>query len=222
MDAVIKVGGSLAEHAEALKALGVELSKIAKKHSFIVVPGGGKFADVVREYDKKFNLPPTYSHRLAILSMDQYGLLLSQLILDSCTFDGLEDASRFSDSKRVPVFLPSKLMFQENPLETSWDVTSDSIAAYFACRLHADKLILVTDVDGVFTENPLDHPDAKLLSEVSTEELLSRAERTSVDSFLPKLLLQHKLDCYVANGKYPERIHDILSGNKTTCTRILC
>jgi hypothetical protein len=221
MDAVIKVGGSLAEYPEALKALGIELHKIATECSFVVVPGGGRFADVVRAFDKKFILPPAVSHRLAILAMDQYGLVLSQIIPDSCTVDSLREARHLSEARKVPVFLPSKLMFQDDPLEASWSVTSDSIAAYIACRFLADKVILATDVDGIFTKDPKTHSDAKLMSEVSVAELLNRAGRTSVDRFLPILLSKNQLDCYVVNGKNPERINAVLSGQRTTYTRII-
>jgi aspartokinase-like uncharacterized kinase len=47
MDAVIKIGGSLAEDPAALRALCNRLGEIAKKYRIVVVPGGGKFADVV-------------------------------------------------------------------------------------------------------------------------------------------------------------------------------
>ena len=53
---MIKVGGSLLEAPQSLEALGLELSGLAKKHRFIVVPGGGKFADTVREQDARVRL----------------------------------------------------------------------------------------------------------------------------------------------------------------------
>ncbi len=220
MDAVIKVGGSLAEAPEVLKALCVELSRLAKEHSVVVVPGGGKFADAAREYDKKFNLPPVVAHRLAIVAMDQYGIVLSQLISDSCMCNKREDAQRFSKAGKVPIFLPSRLMFQDGALETSWDVTSDSIAAYIAEKLSTKKVILVTDVDGVFTKDPKTHADAKLMPEISVADLLRREKRTSVDKYLPKILSKSHVACYVVNGKYPERIKDLLSGEQTICTAV--
>ncbi len=218
MDAVIKVGGSLAETPEALKALCVELSRIAKDYSVVVVPGGGKFADAVREYDKKLKLPTVVAHRLAIAAMDQYGIVLSQLIPDSNMCYALADVQRFSKAGTIPIFLPSKLMFQDDALEASWDVTSDSIAAYIAERLNAKKVILATDVDGVFTNDPKKHADAKLLPEISMADLLSSAARTSVDKFLPKLLSKSQLECYVVNGKHPKRIRAVLSGEQAVCT----
>jgi len=120
----------------------------------------------------------------------------------------------------VPIFLPSRLMFQDDPLEHSWDVTSDSIAAYIASRLNTDKVILVTDVDGIFTSDPKKYSDAKLIKKLSTKKLLKLAQRTSVDKFLPKLLLNTQIDCYVVNGAYPERIEAILAGQHTICTLV--
>jgi hypothetical protein len=220
MDAVIKIGGSLAENPATLKTLCNRLSEIAKKHSVTVVPGGGKFTDAVREFDQRYALSADAAHRMAILGMDQFGLLLSQIIPNSCATYSLNAAKQLSKRKAVPILLPSRLMFKENPLEASWDVTSDSIAAYVASRLKADKVILVTDVDGVFKSDPKKDSVTKLISKLSTRELLAFAQRTSVDRFLPKLLQKTRLDCYIVNGAYPERIDAILAGQSTVCTLI--
>jgi aspartokinase-like uncharacterized kinase len=220
MDAVIKIGGSLAEEPERLRVLCAKLGEFAKKFAIVVVPGGGRFADVVRDFDQRFTLSSGISHRMAILGMDQFGLLLSQIIPDSCATYLLSDAKQLSEIRVVPVFLPSRLMFREEPLENSWDVTSDSIAAYVAGRLHVAKVVLVTDVDGIFTKDPKRHADATLIEQLSAEELLRLKQRTSVDRYLPKLLLEVQIDCYVVNGKHPERIEAVLAGQQATCTLI--
>jgi aspartokinase-like uncharacterized kinase len=220
MDTVIKVGGSLAEDPERLRALCAKLGEFAKKYAIVVVPGGGRFADVVRDFDKRFTLSGEIVHRMAVLGMDQFGLLLSQIIPNSCATYLLSAARQLSEIGVVPVFLPSRLMFREDPLENSWDVTSDSISAYVASRLHAAKVVLVTDVDGVFTEDPKRHADAVLIGRLSAEELLKLKQRTSVDRYLPKLLLESPIDCYVVNGNYPERIEAVLAGQQATCTLI--
>jgi len=220
MEAVVKVGGSLAEDPADLRTLCIKLGEIAKKHKIVVVPGGGKFADVVRVFDQQFALSRGISHSMAILGMDQFGLLLSQIIPGSRAIYLLDDVRQLSESGAVPIFLPSRLMFQEDPLGHSWTVTSDSIAAYIASRLHISKVILVTDVDGVFTNDPKKYSDAKLIKRLSTRELLRLAKRTSVDQFLPQLLSRAQVNCYVVNGKYPERIEAILAGQDATCTLI--
>jgi aspartokinase-like uncharacterized kinase len=219
VDAVVKVGGSLAEEPELLIGLCAKLSWLAERYSFVVVPGGGRFADVVRDSDERFNLSSRISHRMAILGMDQFGMLLAQITPNSCATYSLVDAKQLSETEAVPIFLPSRLLFKEDPLKNSWDVTSDSIAAYVAGRLQAAKLVLVTDVDGIFTEDP-DREDAVLVEQLSPEELLKFDKRTSVDRFLAEVLLESPVDCYVVNGKRPDRVEAVIAGQQTTCTLI--
>jgi hypothetical protein len=219
MDAtIVKVGGSLASYPEKLRTLCTKLSEFSKKHKMMVVPGGGEFADTVRSLDKRFNLSPVVSHRMAILAMDQYGLLLSDLLPHSSIIDNFENVQKTLDLDKLPVFLPSNFLFHENPLANSWDVTSDSIAVYIAQQLDAKRVILITDVNGVYTSDPKKFSDAKLTSQLSAQELLEMKKRTSVDKFLPKLLLQSKIRCFVVNGFYPERVEAVLDNRDTVCT----
>lgn len=220
MDAVVKVGGSLAENPKQLIALCTKLSRLAEKYKFVAVPGGGTFADVVRDLDKRFNLSSGVSHRMAILGMDQFGMLLAQITPDSCATHLLEDARQLAETGAVAIFLPSRLMFREDPLRNSWDVTSDSIAAYVAGRLQAAKLVLVTDVDGVFEKDPKTNEDAVLIERLSAEDLMKLGGRTSVDRFLGELLLEAPFDCYVVNGRHPDRIESVLAGYQDVYTLI--
>ena len=223
MDAVIvKVGGSLALRPVVLKKLCLKLSELSKTHRLIVVPGGGEFADTVRNLDKRFSLSPLTSHRMAILGMDQYGLMLAELLLNSQVVVDLDALHEALDCGKLPVLLPSAFLFSNDALETSWDVTSDSITVYLAKTLGLTQAILVTDVDGVFTCDPKKHVDAKLIPKVSATALLAETERTSVDKYLPNLLAECKMDCYVVNGLYPERVESILNGKETVCTLISC
>jgi hypothetical protein len=220
MDAVLKVGGSLAVHPASIKRLCVELTSLAKNYRILVVPGGGRFADTVRDFDKAYGLSDTAAHKMAVLAMDQFGLFLSDIAPNSGVFHSLNETKNIPRGT-LPIFLPSRLIFRKDPLEHSWDVTSDSIAAYIAGALHAEKLVLITDVDGIFTEDPKKTSSAKLLTRVFAEELLSWKRRTSVDRTLPKMLLRIKLDCYVVNGKHPRRVRAVLEGRKAVYTRII-
>ncbi len=221
MDAVIKVGGSLAEIHDALRALGRVLSHEAKRYRFVVVPGGGEFADAVRRLDERIGLSQSIAHRMAILSMDQYGLLLSGVFPNAVAAESLKAAQSSWAKKEVAILLPSKLLFTENPLPPSWDVTSDSIAAYLAAKFKAKKVVFVTDVDGIFNADPKRCSDSQLLKTITPLELSRFKDRTSVDKFLPKFLLSNALDCYVVNGRFPERVAAIFKGEETLCTRIL-
>ncbi len=159
------------------------------------------------------------SHRMAILAMDQYGLLLCGVVPEARACDSLKAVRDASGSGRLAVFLPSKFLSRSDPFEPSWDVTSDSIAAFIAHRLSAEKTVFVTDVDGIFIADPKSGETA-LLEEVSVETLLKLPSRTSVDRHLPRFLSVKPMDCYVVNGKYPDRVTAVLSGRTTVCTRI--
>ena len=218
--AVVKVGGSLAAKPEKLSILMKTLCGSLKESSAVVVPGGGEFADVVRVVDKRFYLSCEASHRMAILGMDQFGMLLADLTPNSVAVRAFKDVKDALDMGKLPIFLPSNMMFVEDPLENSWDVTSDSIALYIAHRLNASKVLLGTDVDGIYTADPKTAKNAELIEKISPTALLAMKQRTSVDKALPKLLGQWPIDCYVVNGLFPERFEAILDGKNTLCTLI--
>ena len=217
---LLKIGGSLAVYPEKLKKLCTSLSKLSEKHSIVLVPGGGEFADTVRKVDASFFLSSEIAHRMAILGMDQYGLLLSDLIVNSLTVDSLGAIKKAVASGKIPILLPSNLLFQDNVLENSWEVTSDAIAVYIAHLLSASKVILVSDVDGILSGDPKINSNAELIRKISADELLALKKRTSVDNFVPKLLLEWPLNCFVVNGLFPERVEAILVGRNTICTQI--
>jgi len=217
---IVKIGGSLALNPQKLRNLCCTLYDISKTRKIIIVPGGGEFADAVRALDKRFALSTYVSHQMAILAMDQYGYVLSDLIPNSCIIDNFGKIKTTFDSEKIPIFLPSKYFAKNNPLPNSWEITSDSIAIYFAVQLATSRVILLTDVDGIFTKDPKKSADAKLIPTLSIEEIDSFEERTSVDKYLPKLLAQLKIKCYVVNGQYPQRLQEILNRKKTVCTLI--
>jgi len=217
---IVKVGGSLALQPEKLRSLCRKLTELSNRHKLVVVPGGREFADIVRNLDLRFHLSPQVSHRMAILGMDQYGLLLADLLPSSCLVDKLERIQEISDSGKLPVFLPFATLSRDRTLESSWDVTSDSITVHVAGRLHASRAILVTDVDGIYNCDPKMFSDAKLIRALSAQDLLEMNVRTSVDKFFPKLLLEFQVACFVVNGFYPQRIEAILNGKKAMYTRI--
>lgn len=219
MEAVLKIGGSLAEDPPKLAKLCRELSAIAEAHRILIVPGGGQFADTVRKFDKVYRFSNIISHKMAILAMDQYGFFMSDITPNSHMSYSIDEINE-STKGTLPIFLPSQFMFREDPLEHSWNVTSDSIAAYIAGLLDAEKLLLVTNVDGIFSEDPKKSVDNKLIEELSAEELQGWNRRTSVDKAISKILLKTNMDCYVVNGGYPERIKLILENKKTVCTHV--
>jgi aspartokinase-like uncharacterized kinase len=217
MYVVVKVGGSLEPHKSALTKLMHTLVKLASKHAIIVVPGGGSFADKVREATSTYNLSDLVAHRMAILAMDQYGLLLSGLA-ERCTYThSLTEAKEEASKGSLPIYLPSRELLFDQTLEASWDVTSDSIAAYTAWRCGSDFLVLLKDVDGVFTADPKKNSKAKLIRSMSASALRGYG---CVDKALPTYIQRFNLVCWVLNGLKCGRLRSLLTVGRAVGTKI--
>jgi len=156
----------------------------------------------------------------AILSMDQYGIILKELIPNSFSFNQLNEYKKILKTKKIPVFLPSSYMFKKDPLENSWSVTSDSIAAHLAEELNITNLILITDVDGLFTKDPKKFSEAKFIKNISPSALVRLNQESCIDKFLGKILLKSKIRCFIVNGMYPSRLSAILKKQQTIYTKI--
>ncbi len=215
METVIKVGGSLGQ-SRKLADLMARPSELGRRFKILIIPGGGAFADVIRDYDRQFGLDRDASHWMAILAMDQYGHLISSLIPDSELVHGLSDARKVSASGRVPVLLTYNLLFQADALPRSWNVTADSIAAWVAGLAGARQLILLKSVDGLFTDNPCSQATVELLEKTDLNQLIRCG---GVDRYFASILRKYRLDVWVINGKHPERLTQLLDtgGTKGTC-----
>ncbi len=217
LDAVLKMGGSLSGN-KGLETLCREIGSLAPRHRLLVVPGGGAFADQVREAYLRYNLNETAAHRMALLAMDQYGYLLSHLISGSCLTTDLHSACQAAESGRVAILLPSELVMKSDPLPHSWQVTSDTIAAWVADQAHCRRLILLKDVDGLFSVAPAKNPAAELIAELSVGQLAER--NGGVDEYLCRFLASTNLETWLISGMHPERLSELLTAARTTGTRI--
>ncbi len=140
---VVKVGGSFARFprlAELAAALEAGAGRI------VVVPGGGPFADCVRGEQKRVGFDDATAHRMALLAMAQFGLVLagfSPVLVAAC---GAEEVRKALADGKVPVWLPLQLIKGHPDVPETWDMTSDSLAAWLAGRLGARRLLFVKRV----------------------------------------------------------------------------
>ncbi len=205
------MGGSLfGEYA-------VKLCESLVGRDVMVICGGGNLANLLRDYDREMEFSSTATHKSAILCMDILGILLADKIKGAEAFYSLKLAQKALNNGNLPILLPSQFLNQPDPLEHSWKVTSDSLSLYIAHHLKA-KLLIATDVDGIYTREP-SHDGAELIKSISAKKLLNFGE-TSVDEILGELLLQFKSDCYIVNGKHPERVISVIEGRNAECTLI--
>jgi 5-(aminomethyl)-3-furanmethanol phosphate kinase len=141
MAVIVKLGGSLA----AAGTLRIWLDTVVAQGSgrCVIVPGGGDFADAVRAAQQRLGFSDRTAHRMALLAMQQYALLLAELApaLRPCE-DGAQITAALA-AGGIALWLPSRMVEADRAIAESWDVTSDSLAAWLAHRVGAARLVLV-------------------------------------------------------------------------------
>ncbi len=145
---VIKIGGALSTIASAAVAVGQAVGRLAARRRVIVIPGGGPFARAVRDYDQVHALSPSAAHWMAILAMDQYAWALAERIPESVVVEDHGGIAAAHRAHEVPILAPYRWLRAADELPHSWDVTSDSLAAYLTTLLGAGELLLVKPVPG--------------------------------------------------------------------------
>jgi aspartokinase-like uncharacterized kinase len=144
VDTIVKVGGALLRTPGALDAVVRALeSAVARGGGLAVVPGGGPFADAVRDVDAALDMGPDAAHWMAILAMDQHAILIASRTAHARLVEHPAEVTGALVHGRLPVLAPYRWLRARDPLPHSWDVTSDSIAAWVAGELHARRLVLV-------------------------------------------------------------------------------
>ncbi|MDD1667806.1 MAG: uridylate kinase [Methanomicrobiales archaeon] len=187
---VVKVGGSL--FPETGRIIPVLLES---RRPLLVVPGGGPFARMIRS----LQLPDDPAHWMAVLAMDQFGWYLAA--------GGLPVTHELSRPRGVEILLPYRAMRERDPLPHSWDVTSDTIAAWVAAELGL-ALLLLKSVDGLTRDGVLVH---------RVTEPFPCAE---VDPCLIPFALARGVHTTVLNGRAEGRLRDFLGGEEVTGTVI--
>ena len=138
---VIKLGGSLLGQPELQQWLDT-LTRFGDG-KIVIVPGGGIFADAVREAQAKTSISNALAHEMAVMAMDQYARLMTGLNADLVTASSELEIAESGWQHRAIVWMPSSMVLSDKTLPENWDLTSDSIAAWLASKLNADHLLLV-------------------------------------------------------------------------------
>ena len=202
---VVKVGGSL------FPDYAIDLVKKLKNTDSLVILGGGEFANLIRKYDDILNLSDETAHTAAIECMDILAQLVDDKVSSSKLAYSIEEAEKINKMGLTPILIVSKILKEEDSFECSWDVTSDSIAAYISHLLNAN-LLIVTNVNGIYTREPSEE-GSKFISKIDAKKLLT-FEESSIDLMLPSLLIKYGSNCYVVNGKYPNRVLALINDSK--------
>ena len=205
-------------------AIGMGVGKLGLKQRPEDMPGKQAAAavgqcELMYIYDKLFS---EFNHTVA------------QLLLTGEDFEIPRRLQNFRNTMFRLLELDALPIVNENDTVVTDEIgigDNDTLAALVAVNVEADLLVLLSDIDGLYTADPHKHPDATLISTVSelTPEILSLAEGKG--SALATGGMETKLsaariatasgcDMVITNGKYPEVLYDIVDG-KSVGTRFL-
>lgn len=141
--AVIKLGGSCA-FALDLRCWSAEVARCGGRA--VVVPGGGPFAETVRVAQARIGFDDAAAHHMAMLGMEQFGRALVSLHKRLVAADSIAGVRGTLRAGNVPVWLPVPMAMKAADIPASWQVTSDSLAAWLAGKLRAARLLLLKQV----------------------------------------------------------------------------
>ena len=187
---LVKVGGSLYNQIPDLAPV-----LIASKHPLFIIPGGGPFADLVR----KVRVNNDAAHWMAIAAMEQYGWFISSF--------GILTTDKISVPLITTVLLPYLYFRKNDILPHTWDVTSDTIAAWLADSLHVD-LLLLKSIDGIF------------INGILQEQVSGPVESDTVDPCFIPFVLKNAVKTTIINGAQPDRVEKYLNGYMVPRTEI--
>ena len=138
---LIKLGGSLLTTPH----LNAWLNLLSTQQHIILIAGGGVFADSVRTAQQLCPFSEQAAHEMALLAMSQYALLLQDVCKKLQPFTNLAELEKILEEKQaIPIWHPTKLCAEyAGEIAASWEMTSDSLAAWLAKKIGAKRLILI-------------------------------------------------------------------------------
>lgn len=252
MRIVVKVGTSTLAHPTGrmnirhMESLVKVLSDLKNAGNEIILVSSGAIGMGVG----RLNLPgrpadiPTKQAAAAVgqcALMDTYDRLFSeynhtvaQLLLTNEDIDHLDRRTNVENTVTRLLDLGVLPIINENDTVATLEIAvgdNDTLAAVVSCLAHADLLVLLSDIDGLYTADPHKDKNAKLISVVgeitpeiedlasgSGSELGTGGMETKLRA--AKLVTAAGCDMVITNGDRPEQLYEILEG-KRTGTRFL-
>ena len=179
---VVKVGGSLFHQIRSL-------APVFKNSEcpLLLIPGGGPFADTVRRY----NINNDSAHWMAVAAMEQFGWYISS--------HGILPTAEMAVPSVTTFFLPYRYFLSHDGLPHTWDVTSDTMAAWVAACLHLD-LLLLKSVDGIFVNG------------IFQKQITGPVESAVIDPMLIPFVINNSIKTTIISGLQPDRVEKYLKG----------
>lgn len=141
---IIKLGGSLSYNPLLLNWL-TQIYQYGQG-KVVIVCGGGKFVDQVRDASNHWQLNETTSHHMALLGMAQFAHLIQGIAPHyqlAATEQEIKDILKVSG---IPIWLPYQMVIKDKTIPCSWEMTSDSLALWLAKKLEISQVIWVKSI----------------------------------------------------------------------------
>ena len=246
MRIVVKVGTSTLAHATGrlnirhVEELVKVLSDLKNAgHEMILVSSGAIGMGV-----GKLNLPgrpidmPTKQAAAAVGQCElmytydrlftQYGHTVAQILLTGEDIDHEDRRHNFENTMARLLELGALPVVNENDTVATAEIKvgdNDTLGAIVACSIKADLLILLSDIEGLYTADPHKDSQARLLPVVEkvTAEVEALAGGTGSDLGTggmatklkaAKMVTAQGCDMVITNGEHPENIYAIVEGKK--------
>lgn len=164
----------------------------------------------------------------------QYNHTVAQILLTGEDVDDTERRQNFENTMERLLELGALPVINENDTVATAEIKvgdNDTLGAIVAKSVKADLLVLLSDIEGLYTADPRKDPSAKLIPVV--EEVTPEIEALAggVGSGLAtggmatklraaKMVAQVGCDMIITNGEHPEVLYDIAEG-KDVGTRFL-
>ena len=175
--------------------------------------------ELMYTYDKLFS---GYNHTVA------------QILLTGEDVDHEERRTNFENTMYRLLELGALPVINENDTVATAEIKvgdNDTLGGIVACCVKADLLVLLSDIEGLYTADPRKNPDATLISVVEAVtpevEALAGGAGSSLGTGgmatklrAAKMVTAAGCDMIIANGEHPECLYDIVEG-KAVGTRFL-
>ena len=252
MRIVVKVGTSTLAHATGrlnirhVEELVKVLSDLKNAgHEMILVSSGAIGMGV-----GKLNLPgrpadmPTKQAAAAVGQCElmytydklfsQYNHTVAQILLTGEDVDHQDRRQNFENTMARLLELGALPVINENDTIATEEIKvgdNDTLGAIVACSVKADLLVLLSDIEGLYTADPRKDPTARLIPVVEAVTADIEALAGGVGSSLgtggmatklraAKMVTAAGCDMVITNGEHPERLYDIAQG-KAVGTRFV-
>ncbi len=163
----------------------------------------------------------------------EYNHTVAQILLTGSDFSADDRHENFNNTIKRLLELNALPIINENDTIATDEIKvgdNDTLSALVAVSVKAELLVILSDVDGLYSADPHKDKNARLIEEVHgvTEEILQKAGgagsalgtggmRTKLTA--AKLCNDKGVDMVIANGESPELLYAIVDGKKGGYTR---